>query len=390
MAQELLAKFHATNPNVHVFYTPDPDNLDEKMVADFQAGTAADVISGCCDFFPAWAQQGFLLDLRPYVEADIDQATIADWDVAQYEAFFTSDGVQYALPKYHGALGLFYNKDLFDEYNVEYPDRSWSYSDYLTAMKALTKDRDGDHRMDLWGSMLDPTWDRLQVHVNGWGGHFVDPEDPQRCLMGEPKALEAFSWIRERMWDDKVMATFLDVQNRETRQAFIDQQVAMVEDGSWALKDILELAPFRVGVTAFPAGPERRATLATTDGYAIFAGTRHPEAAWELIKFLTSQEYGRAMAQAHLLQPARSSLVDEWVDMVRAAYPRQTEDMDIASFATSHTDGFSVTAEVFPNMSEARRLASQAWKRIYTLGQSPVSLMQEVAQEIEQAQRVST
>ena len=39
-------------------------------------------------------------------------------------------------------------------------------------------------------------------------------------------------WIRACMWDDKVMATFLDVQNLTTRQAFITQQVAMVEDGS--------------------------------------------------------------------------------------------------------------------------------------------------------------
>jgi len=114
MAQQSLEKFHATHPNTQVFYTPDPDDIEETMVADMQAGTAPDVFQGCCSYFPIWAQQGHLLDLRPYVEADLDQATIDDWDRAQYDAFFTKDGQQYGLPKYHGALALYYNKDLFD------------------------------------------------------------------------------------------------------------------------------------------------------------------------------------------------------------------------------------------------------------------------------------
>ncbi len=57
MAQQLLAEFHETHPHIHVFYTPDPENLEEKMIADLQAGAAPDVFEGCCDFFPIWAQQ---------------------------------------------------------------------------------------------------------------------------------------------------------------------------------------------------------------------------------------------------------------------------------------------------------------------------------------------
>jgi multiple sugar transport system substrate-binding protein len=163
----------------------------------------------------------------------------------------------------------------------------------------------------------------------------------------------------------------------------------MVEDGSWSLKDILEQAPFRVGVTTFPAGPVKRATLATTDGFAIYAGTRHPDAAWELLKFLTSKEYGRAMARAHLLQPARASLVGDWAAMVREQYPSKAITLDIASFADGHLEGYSVTAEVFPRMEDARRLAQAAWDRIFTLGQDPVGTMRQVSEAIEAAQQVA-
>ncbi len=392
MAREMLKQFHATHPHIRVFFLPDPENFADQMLADFQAGTAPDVFQGCCVHFPSWAQEGYALDLRPYVETDLDQETINDWNSAQYKALSLSDGSRFGLPKYHGALALYYNKDLFDEFGVDYPDYTWNHGDYLDAMRRLTHDRtsrrpraDSDGQPDLWGSMLDVSWDRIQVHVNAWGGHLMDPDDPTRCLMAEPEALAALEWLRARMWDDRVMATPLDVGNLSTRQAFITGQVAMVEDGSWALKDILTEANFRLGVAPLPAGPARRVTLATTDGFGIFSGTRHPDAAWELIKFLTSREYGRAMAQAHFLQPARASLVDEWVGFIREEFPEKTKDVDLAAFADGHLKGYSVTSEIAANMAEAKQITYAAWQRIFILGEAPVELMHDVCQQLRPA-----
>lgn len=384
LAQEMLTKFNEDNPGIRVFYTPDPENLEEKMLADMAAGTASDIITGCCEFFQSWADAGYLLDLRPFVEADLPKEVIDDWNPAQYTALYTRSGLQYALPKYHGALALFYNKDLFDEAGVDYPTENWTYDDYLDAMNRLTK-REGDVTTQ-WGSMFDVTWDRIQIHVNGFGGHFVDPNDGVSCAMGSNASMQAMEWLRARIWDDGVMPTFLDVQNMETREAFIAGKIAMVEDGSWALKDILENTPFRVGVAPFPAGPVRRATLATTDGYAIYANTRHPEEAWEFLKFLVSKDYGRAMARAHFLQPARLSLVPEWVEYIQAEYPEKSKEVDIAAFAHGQTHGYSVTAESFPNMVGVVGIAQEAWDSIYTLGNTPVSEMKDVCQKIEAIQ----
>lgn len=387
MAQRLLEEFHGTHPNIRVFYTPDPDNLEEKMLVDMGAGSAPDVVQGCCDFIHIWAQKGYLLDLQPYINQDLDQQILSEWDPAQYNAFRTPGGERIAVPKYHGALALYYNKDVFDEQRVPYPDSSWTHDDYLAAMRKLTLDRNRDGRIDMWGSMFDVAWERIQVHVNAWGGHFVDPQDPTNSLMGAREAIEAMEWLRARMWDDKVMASFLNVQNMETRQAFITEKLAMVEDGSWALKDILVNARFRVGVAPLPRGPARQVTLASTDGFAIYSGTRHPEAAWELVKFLISKEYGQAMAEANFLQPARSSLVDTWVNVIREELPEPSKDVDIAAFAEGHLKGYSVVAEIFPQMDEARRLVRPAWEQIYTLGQAGTDMMIEVSDQLESAQK---
>ncbi len=105
------------------------------------------------------------------------------------------------------------------------------------------------------------------------------------------------------------------------------------------------------------------------------------------MKFLISPRYGRAMSHAHLLQPARASLVDEWIADVREQYPEKAKDMDLGAFAEGHLKGYSVTPEIFENQEAARQLATGAWEQIFTLGRKPVSYMREISDQIEAAQR---
>ena len=73
LAPQMLEEFHAQHPNIRVFYNPDPETrLSSTMLAEMKDGVAADVFQGCCSEIPIWAQAGFVLDLRPYVEADMD------------------------------------------------------------------------------------------------------------------------------------------------------------------------------------------------------------------------------------------------------------------------------------------------------------------------------
>src|SRR5512136_2703187 len=54
---QMLDQFHASHPNIRVFYTPDPADVEESLLADMQAGMAPDVFAGCCTFFPILAQK---------------------------------------------------------------------------------------------------------------------------------------------------------------------------------------------------------------------------------------------------------------------------------------------------------------------------------------------
>jgi hypothetical protein len=93
------------------------------------------------------------------------------------------------------------------------------------------------------------------------------------------------------------------------------------------------------------------------------------------------------MARAHLLQPARSSLVEEWIAQAREQYPDKAQEMNLAAFAEGQLKGYSVTPEIFANQDVARRLTNAAWEQIFTLGRAPVTTMTEVSDQIEQAQK---
>jgi multiple sugar transport system substrate-binding protein len=229
------------------------------------------------------------------------------------------------------------------------------------------------------------SWDRIQVHINSWGGHIVDPQDSGKSRLAEEAALSAMEWIRARIWDDRVMPSPLDLEGMSITEAFLAGKLAMVEDGSWSLKSILTNADFPLGVVPLPSGPAGRATITTTDGFGIFAGTSHPEEAWELMKFLISKEYGLAMARANLLQPARSSLVNEWIQIARDEFPDKTERLNLSAFADGPREGYSVTAEIFANMPGVKRMIEDAWDQIFVLGDEPVAIMQSVSRMVDEA-----
>ena len=74
--------------------------------------------------------------------------------------------------------------------------------------------------------------------------------------------------------------------------------------------------------------------------------------------------------------------MDEWVQIIREEFPQKAKDIDIAAFADGHLKGYSVVAEIFADMQEAKRLTYEAWEKIFTLGQAPVDLMQDVCRQI--------
>ncbi|HEX7056988.1 MAG TPA: extracellular solute-binding protein, partial [Bacilli bacterium] len=144
--KEMIRAFEAANPDIKV-------DLQILAYADYftklntvigSGNAAPDVFEVGYEGFASYAAKDILLDLSPYISAD----TTFNSDVFKKLAYsaFNYNGKQYGVPESFSNVLLFYNKDLFDAKNVEYPQPDWTWKDELAAAQKLTDPAHG-----IWG-----------------------------------------------------------------------------------------------------------------------------------------------------------------------------------------------------------------------------------------------
>ncbi len=312
-------------PKIKVRNLPDPGCA--AVTTQFAAGDGPDVAGQCCTCLPEWARAGVTENLDPYIKRDWKKEQIADFAELQYNWFngqhFNQPELgQYAVPMYMGTIALYYNTARFREAGVPFPDETWDWDKYRETMLRLT-----NPAKNQFGGYMVFGWDRRQQLVNQNGGNMVDPKDDLKAVVDQPKTVEAFQWIYERMWRDHSAPRYAADGDERPQPVNIFQMigsgfVAMMQEGSWILA---RMTPAALGteeevwnVAPLPKGPTGlRATLATTDGWIIWNGSKNKDAAWELVKFLQTDEWWEINIPITGQQPTRKSLQDRWADLLK-------------------------------------------------------------------------
>ncbi|NIQ99400.1 MAG: extracellular solute-binding protein, partial [Gemmatimonadales bacterium] len=96
---------------------------------------------------------------------------------------------------------------------------------------------------------------------------------------------------------------------RQNIAMFVNGQVAMFQTGAWDIQQMKEATALRWDIAPLPKR-KRHATLLGMENYAIAAGTKHPNEAWELFKFLLSKKAQERMALDLEKQPSRRSIAN--------------------------------------------------------------------------------
>lgn len=315
--------FEAKYPKVTLDYTWDMNS--DKFLAGAAAGQAWDVQNLCCDQIPLEARAGVLMKLDSLIKKGFKESDIKDWSELQYR-YFNIDGAQYGIGQYMGTTALYYNKDWFRQRGVALPDDTWDWNTYRDAMVRLTDVGNKKWAVNLLsgstgqGGSMNP--DRRQAKVHQNGGTFVDPKNDLKSTLDHPKTIEAYEWMRDRIWKDNVA---IQPDQRpgapeaplHSRQQFTQGHIAMWEDGSWSLVDVLNDKPsFEWDVVTLPKGPAQRDVLATTDGWAMWNGTQNVDDAWLLFSWFNSDDW--YAIQSKRLQPARKSWGPKWQELMEA------------------------------------------------------------------------
>ena len=283
--QAIVDEFVAANPNIDVNVTvSDWEPYWDKLQTSLAGGDAPDVFAMDGPLGPDYQSRDVLLDLTPYIEGEGYDLTQLDENAVK--DFTTADGKQFGLPRDLNVIALYYNKKMFDEAGIPYPDDTWDWAKLVEVGKQLTKDTDGDGTIDQWGVYTETT-----DMENAWssfvwqaGGDILS-EDGTTSALDRPESAAGIQFLQDLIWKEKVSpdpALFA-----ETGDAFEQGVAAMEINGSW-LVPTDEAAGLDFGIAPLPKGPAGAATSVNPTGAVIYKNTESPEAAWELVKYLAS------------------------------------------------------------------------------------------------------
>ncbi|MEI5103383.1 ABC transporter substrate-binding protein [Streptomyces sp. PmtG] len=292
---ESIERFEKLHPNIDVKATNNVTDATINQALRAGGGEAPDVVvSFTTNNVGQYCDSGMWVDLDPFMKkTGLDKKKTFPKTLLDYTSY---RGTQCALPLLADAFGMYYNKEAFADAGIARPPRTTS--ELKAAAKKLTV-RSGKDSYKRVGYMpnfrlYQGSPDRLFAQ---WGPKYFDADGKSR-LAKEPASYDYFKTTNGLIdaqggFDDleKFRLTFGDEMS--SQNAFLTQKVAMLLDGEWRglmLKDAK--AKFDWGVAPLPVPDDQ----ADTYGRGFITGTvagiahssKHQNAAWELVRFLTA------------------------------------------------------------------------------------------------------
>lgn len=298
LMKKLTADFNASQSEIKAVYEPVPGQYYPKMLTMLVSRTAPDVFYLDILYFKPFLSKNILRPVDDYMAKS--GLRREDFIPALIDAF-TDQGTTFGIPKDFNAYGLFYSKAAFDAKGMPYPDSTWDLEKLRSTAKALTSRTGGKNRYGF--ALTHDNIDRYMPIARSFGAKLFDAEG--RCAMDRTPALEAMDYYTGLKKQDGSAIYPSEVGSNWTGDAFGRGDAAMVYEGGWLIPYLADSFPgLRYGVAELPAGPEGPSNFLFTVAYVIPQTSKHPEAAWKLIEYLTS---ARSQAQVTFALPSRKA-----------------------------------------------------------------------------------
>jgi len=296
-----IKSFEAAYPAVKVQLEAVPDAYGDKLLTQFAAGDAPDVFMVGDGDVAKFVQKGAVELLDPYITGgsplDLDVFFPGVLSIGQLE------GKTYLMTKDYSPLVLYYNKTLFDEAGVAYPEEGWTWNDFLATAQALTLDKDGNGQTDQWGIQLPDSWGDLiwwrgmSPFVFQNGGDILSPDGKTTTgYMNSPETVEAVQFYVDLFNKYKVAPTKADLEALAGVDLFQTGVVAMLWTGRWPLKDFIANPTLNFATIGLPMGKVHANSICWA-GFAMYSQGKNKDTAWEFLKYIAAgdgaQEFAR-------------------------------------------------------------------------------------------------
>jgi multiple sugar transport system substrate-binding protein len=338
LVRENLDNFERMHPNIHVQWSPFlGTDYPTKMQSRFADHTVPDVFYLQPRMAPDYISSGKLLNLSPYMAKGHVQADSYYFS----NTFSCKTGNVYGIPKDFNTLGLFYNKALFQEANVAPPTNTWTWDDMRAAAKKLTKTGEEARRIygdvqSVYGITLPDSSSRWLAFLFANGGNVLST-DGTRAVFNNQAGVDSLKFYTSFQREDNssVLASSLVTPwTGDVFDAFGQQRAAMEVEGGWLIQYLQKNFPHtQYGIAPLPLSPSgKRADLIFTNAWAAYSQTPHPEAAWELIKYMSGQEVQESQLKEGFALPSLKKLVND-------PYFRANPDLKVL-FDSAQNDGY--------------------------------------------------
>lgn len=306
--QKLADQFHAENPNITVNVQLTPwEQYWTKLQTSVPGGSAPDVFWMNIPNFEFYAQGGALLPISDQVARDnVDMSNY----VSAIADAYKWDNQIYALPKDVDAVGLWYNKKLFTDAGVEFPDASWTWADVTAAAQKLT-----DPSTGVYGIAADLAEQQNYYNTILQAGGYIISPDGKSSGYDSPEAISGLQFWVDLINKYHASPTLEQMTDTAAEAMFNSGTVAMFYGGSWSVLAMVD-NPYtkeNADVAPMPMG-EQVGGVSNGLGNVIYAQTKHPDEAWQFVKFLGSKEAADIQAATGAVIPAYKGTTDAWVE----------------------------------------------------------------------------
>lgn len=275
-----------------------------KMLSMLVGRCAPDVMGFLDKPFFKFSEYGVFEDLDPYLKKD-GQIRKSDF-FPQFLKAFTYHGRQLGLPWDGHTVLIYYNKDLFAREGLPGPKEDWTWDDFVRAAKILTKDTDGDGRVDQFG-FIAPMWLNQLVWIFGAGGSDLNPE-MTRCVLDTPEAIRGLQFQYDLIFKHHVCPQVREMAGMNQDSLFNSGKLAMALGGAYWMAFCRELKDVNWDVVMPPRGPAGQWSRLTSDGVVMWKDTPHKQEAWAFIRFLLSDQGQARIASLGRGIPARRKM----------------------------------------------------------------------------------
>jgi trehalose/maltose transport system substrate-binding protein len=226
----------------------------------------------------------------------------------------TIDGRLVAMPWFASVAVLYYRRDLLEKYDEAVPE-TWEALKQ-TSLRVQQAERNAGDK-DMWGYVWQGrAYEGLTCNGLEWlfgegGGTIVDDEGS--ITVDNPAAVKALT--RAAGWINTISPPgVLNYAEEEARGVFQSGNAVFMRNWpyAWRLAQSAD-SPVRgkVGVTLLPAGSDR--STSTLGGWqlAVSRYSRHPEAATDLVRYLSSRQEQKRRAIIGAFNPTIPALYED-------------------------------------------------------------------------------